>query len=892
MKTIGVYLFFMLALSSMTYAQQQQLSGSIKDTKGTVIAEGDISLKNTAGYILAFSRANEQGNYLIVVPDSLNFANAYLEVRLLGYRAVQQPLEAGRLVYHFEVEAQPIVLDEVRIRPKPQIISIGDTLSYEVASFSRPEDRSIGDVIRRLPGITVADNGQISYNGKAISNLYIHGDDLMDGRYGLAPKIISKDMVERVDVMQNHQPIKVLQNKVFTDDVAMNLILKDSRKFNWSGQAMIGGGLPQQFDMALNVLAFNQKVKTLNSLRANNSGIDYWGDLEQLGTPLGRSNAPASTPRSLLSINTVGSPDIPMENYYFNRSSAINANNLYNTGNELQLKLNAQFYLDRSHITHFSHMAHYLPGDTIEYNESLHNTNRPKELNLTLTAVKNSEKYFLNNTLKAEFADRARQSALRINDTDLDQRLSERNRRFSNDFSFTPALKHNNIADLSWHIGYSENPQTLLIDSGLHTQVLNDGIPYLMLDQVASIPTLLSNVSVSYRVLNRGPIRQQYLLGALNEWQELSSRISLTQLNGITDYYEKDTGNDLKWNRNRYHFQSEYSIHRELWDASLTLPFIWQTIAYRQESYQLDQHKQRLFINPSANFRVYVNSEDYLKLSYTYQNLYGNISNVYHGAILNNYRTLTTNDRELPEQTMQASSLYYNFQRSVSMLFSHAELSYRKIQANTIQSSILDNDIRQNILLPFKHQQNMLSTGFGISKYIFALNTTAKFGMNWSRTRYDQFINQTRLPFDNHIHAANVGLDGRFFRQVTLKYEGAGARSRSLPKGDLSATMTSSIWRFSQGLTIGYSPIRNLDTHIEAKNVLLTQQDKNSLNYSFVNMRLRYKSIRLRTDFSLDINNIMGIINYEIVDLTSNQLSISNYTLRGRMGIFRATFNL
>src|SRR5690606_34596995 len=101
----------------------------------------------------------------------------------------------------------------------------------------------------------------------------------------------------------------------------------------------------------------------------------------------------------------------------FNRSSAINTNNLYNTRNDLQLKLNAQFYQDKNHITYHSHLAHYLPGDTIEYNEYQYNTNRPKELNLSLTAVKNSEKYFLNNTLKMELADRAKQSALRINDT-------------------------------------------------------------------------------------------------------------------------------------------------------------------------------------------------------------------------------------------------------------------------------------------------------------------------------------------------------------------------------------------------------------------------------------------------------------------------------------------
>lgn len=887
-----VCLFLMWAMTSISYGQQRQLSGTIKNTDGTAISEGDVSLKNRQGYILAFSRADQQGHYRIAVPDSLAFENGYLEVRLLGYKAVQQALENGRLVYDFVLEEQPIAIDEVRIRPRPHIISIGDTLSYDVASFSRPEDRSIGDVIRRLPGITVAENGQIYYNGKAISNLYIHGDDLMDGRYGLAPKIINKDMVERVDIMQNHQPIKVLQNKVFTDDVAMNLVLKDNKKFNWGGQAMVGGGLPEQYDMALNVLAFNQKVSTLNSLRANNSGIDYWGDLEQLGTPLGRSNAPGTTPRSLLSISTVGSPDISMENYYFNRSKALNANNLFNIANDLQIKLNTRVYLDRSHISHDSHTAHYLLGDTIEYSEYQYNTNTPKELHFGLTAIKNSEKYFLNNTLKIELADRNRHSSLYLNNTGMDQRLHERNRRFSNDFSYTPALRHQNVADFSWHISYYERPQTLHIDSGLNAHILNNDIPYLMLDQVASIPTVYSHASVSYQVRNRSLIRQNYTAGVSNEWQELSSGISLTQLDGTVSQYARDTGNDLRWNRNRYYLQSAYSINQERWDASLSLPLTWQTIAYQEPSYDLDEHQRRLLINPSANFRVYVNSEDYVKLSYTYQNQTGNIASVYPGAILGNYRTLTTNNNELSEQTMQASSLHYNFQRSVIMLFSHLELNYRKIQANTIQSSILNNDIQQNILIPFKHQQNVLSAGFGFSKYIFALNTTAKFGLQWNRTRYDQFVNQMRMPFDNHLNSANIGLDGRFFNRITLNYEGTGARSKSLPKGELSPGLTNSIWRFSHRLTIGYSPIRNLDMHIEGKNTLLTQKDKNDLSYSFVNMRMRYKSVRWRTDFSLDINNIMGVKNYEIVHLTSNQLSINNYSLRGRMGIFRATFNL
>src|SRR5690606_29824056 len=136
-----VCLFLMWAMTSISYGQQRQLSGTIKNTDGTAISEGDVSLKNRQGYILAFSRADQQGHYRIAVPDSLAFENGYLEVRLLGYKAVQQALENGRLVYDFVLEEQPIAIDEVRIRPRPHIISIGDTLSYDVASFSRPEDR-------------------------------------------------------------------------------------------------------------------------------------------------------------------------------------------------------------------------------------------------------------------------------------------------------------------------------------------------------------------------------------------------------------------------------------------------------------------------------------------------------------------------------------------------------------------------------------------------------------------------------------------------------------------------------------------------------------------------------------------------------------------------------
>jgi hypothetical protein len=82
-------------------------------------------------------------------------------------------------------------------------------------------------------------------------------------------------MIKNVEVIQHHQPIKMLQNKKPTDAVAINLVLKDENSLKLSGQAMVGAGLPEQYDAALNTMTFNKKFKMLNVLKANNSGIDY-----------------------------------------------------------------------------------------------------------------------------------------------------------------------------------------------------------------------------------------------------------------------------------------------------------------------------------------------------------------------------------------------------------------------------------------------------------------------------------------------------------------------------------------------------------------------------------------------------------------------------------------
>jgi hypothetical protein len=111
---------------------------------------------------------------------------------------------------------------------------------YE-AGFAQPQDRSIADVMSKMPGLEIKPNGQIEYNGMAINKFYIEGLDLMGNKYALASNNLNRRHVKSVEILKNHQPIAALRGKSFSEQAAINLVLEDNAKWHLTGTADLGG---------------------------------------------------------------------------------------------------------------------------------------------------------------------------------------------------------------------------------------------------------------------------------------------------------------------------------------------------------------------------------------------------------------------------------------------------------------------------------------------------------------------------------------------------------------------------------------------------------------------------------------------------------------------------
>ncbi|MDE5561918.1 MAG: hypothetical protein K2J00_09040, partial [Bacteroidaceae bacterium] len=228
----------------MSFAQTI-IEGTVLDVHGKAVdAYVMVSSKGT-GIIIASAGTNVKGEYKFVIhskADSLTVTAAGINI---GQMAKIIANRSQRL--NFSVKEQSVKLKEVAVRAQ-KIRQSGDTLNYLVGAYQQQGDHVIADVLKRMPGIEVSDNGGIKYNGKAIKKFYVEEMDLLHGRYGLATNNINASDVAAVHVLENHQPVKALQGKTLTDDVAINLKLKNSAKGTLAVNTALGIGIQQSGD--------------------------------------------------------------------------------------------------------------------------------------------------------------------------------------------------------------------------------------------------------------------------------------------------------------------------------------------------------------------------------------------------------------------------------------------------------------------------------------------------------------------------------------------------------------------------------------------------------------------------------------------------------------------
>lgn len=873
----------MILIHFNVLSQEKELSGEILDEKDGYLESANVLLMTNDNIILSFSISDKFGRFTIDASSAQNLDNLFLEVQHVAYEKERRLISENKSIYNFKLTPKLNNLEEVIIEDKPLTTRLGDTLIYNVQKFAKNEDRSIGDVLRRMPGIIVASDGTIYYNNKEIENLYIHGDDLMAGKYSLATKVINKDDILSVDVIRNHQPIKVLQDKLFSDRTSINLKLKDENKLKLSAQAKLGLGFPEQYDVAFTPILLNKKVKFINQVASNNSGIDYRMDFKELGSKNMLSKLDNENILFSLSQGTVGPPDLSTKDYYTNTSSSINLNNLYTFKNGLKLRLNLQGLIDKNTLNYTNEIINYTGNDTVIFFENQNVVNRPKILLSSINLMKNEDNYFFNNNFKINYNLNKNSSDLNFNSESFSQNLKQDEFQISNDFSFIPHLSKNGIAEIRLLTEFNNKMDRLDIASGYQLPIPEESHEYYGVRQELDLPSVYFNGSLSYKIPSNF-ITQDYKFGYLRENRELNSGLFLKSDNTLV-IYENST-NNVEWGKNRFYFNSEFNFETDKIRANLNLPINYQTINYLEIGNALENTERDLFFNPNAILQYMFSLEKRLTLNYFHQTNFGNISQVFPGVILQNYRTVISNDSYLQKSAEDSFSLSYNLENSANLLFLDGEISFKNLRFDNIKSYTVENDVISSNLLPLENEQTDWGLRLGLSKYLFKFKTKFSLDTQLNHSTFESVLNEKLVPFRTNSIFLNSNFSKSFFDILTFDYIPRAIwifSKFSSSEDSMIEEVSYHTFRFEQNLNLTLTPTQLLDIKVNSNYILIDQNDLPKNDYLLFNLNFQHRFKGNKFDLNLDITNLFNVREYRLLNITQNQQINSNYQLRGRM---------
>ena len=247
---------------------QMILTGTVKDEANKNLSGATLTIsKDSVSSILAYAISKSDGSFKIRIDNAPE--KLFIKASYIGLTTFKKILE--RKSQELEIQLRPSSEELKEVVVKSEIIQRrGDTLSFSVEAFKDKNDRVIADVLRKMPGITIKPGGQIYYQGKPIQKYYIEGLDLLEGRYSLANENLAADDVSKVEILENHQPIRVLDSLEFSERASLNIKLKND--VTLSGTAKLGlGATPLLWEANVTPMLFNKKRQFIASYQSNNT---------------------------------------------------------------------------------------------------------------------------------------------------------------------------------------------------------------------------------------------------------------------------------------------------------------------------------------------------------------------------------------------------------------------------------------------------------------------------------------------------------------------------------------------------------------------------------------------------------------------------------------------
>jgi len=283
-------ILFLLCIAIHSNAQSYTVKGSVTDTlnSASLYRASVVLMRSADSVIQSYTRTGPDGKFQLQVPTQGKYILRITFPSFADFVDVINVKKAATDLGDVPMVSKEHLLKEFVLTQQISAIKIkGDTTEYMADSFKVKDNATVEDLLKRLPGIQVDKNGQITAQGETVQKILVDGEEFFSDDPKVVTQGLQANAIEKVQVYD-----KKSDQAEFTgiDDgqktKTINLELKDSKKKGYFGKIDAGGGTDGYFQDQGMINAFKDKSQfSAFGIMSNTDKVGLgWQDNDKFGS--------------------------------------------------------------------------------------------------------------------------------------------------------------------------------------------------------------------------------------------------------------------------------------------------------------------------------------------------------------------------------------------------------------------------------------------------------------------------------------------------------------------------------------------------------------------------------------------------------------------------------
>ena len=270
-----LWLLALVPLSAQTTATTHSVQGQVLDEEQKPLTGASVSLLLPDGKLKTGVTTSRDGSFHL---RSVASGSYTLRITFVGYKAYSKALKVtGKNLQlgKIKLAEDGALLSKVKVIGKAaEVVVKGDTLEFNAGSYTTQQGDAVEELVKKLPGATINEQGQVTINGKTVSQIMVDGKRFFEGDPKVALKNLPAELVDKIQVVDRDSEAARLSG--FSDgneETILNLTIKAGKKRGTFGTAFAGLGTDKRYEGSAMLSRFtgDNQMTLLGSLNNTNS---------------------------------------------------------------------------------------------------------------------------------------------------------------------------------------------------------------------------------------------------------------------------------------------------------------------------------------------------------------------------------------------------------------------------------------------------------------------------------------------------------------------------------------------------------------------------------------------------------------------------------------------